>query len=146
MQGLELTGNARSCSEAASWGHLEPVRLGCAEKRQIWTRGGTMPEDQTDRRIAELEDKLKELERCNNELREQGSEQWSAIKQGYSSNFEWLSATDGTPPHTNSNALREFFGRRKQGPGIWKWNHYFDIYDRHFRRFRGKEVHVLEIG
>jgi 23S rRNA U2552 (ribose-2'-O)-methylase RlmE/FtsJ len=38
------------------------------------------------------------------------------------------------------------YGRRKQGPGIWKWNHYFEIYDRHFRQFRGQEVHVLEIG
>jgi hypothetical protein len=32
------------------------------------------------------------------------------------------------------------------GRGIWKWNHYFDIYDRHFQRFRGREVHILEIG
>jgi hypothetical protein len=32
------------------------------------------------------------------------------------------------------------------GQGIWKWNHYFDIYDRHFRRFRGGEVQILEIG
>jgi hypothetical protein len=42
--------------------------------------------------------------------------------------------------------LREFFDGRKEGPGIWKWNHYFDIYDRHFRQFCGQEVHVLEIG
>jgi hypothetical protein len=37
--------------------------------------------------------------------------------------------------------------RRVQwGRGIWKWAHYFDIYDRHFHRFRGREVHILEIG
>src|SRR5262249_26064300 len=35
---------------------------------------------------------------------------------------------------------------RTVGRGIWKWNHYFDIYDRHFQRFRGREVHILEIG
>jgi len=29
---------------------------------------------------------------------------------------------------------------------INKWNHYFDIYDRHFNRFRGKEIVILEIG
>jgi len=29
---------------------------------------------------------------------------------------------------------------------IQKWNHYFDIYDRHFNRFRGKESVILEIG
>src|SRR5690242_10419553 len=70
--------------------------------------------------------------------------------------FDWQSALDGTAvwesavnataamaATSNSNPLREFFDSRKQGPGIWKWNHYFDIYDRHFRRFRGQEVHVL---
>lgn len=29
---------------------------------------------------------------------------------------------------------------------IHKWNHYFDIYERHFSRFRDKEIVILEIG
>lgn len=29
---------------------------------------------------------------------------------------------------------------------IHKWSHYFDIYDRHFNRFRNKPVVILEIG
>lgn len=29
---------------------------------------------------------------------------------------------------------------------IHKWSHYFDIYERHFSRFRGKPVTILEIG
>lgn len=29
---------------------------------------------------------------------------------------------------------------------IHKWKHYFEIYDRHFSRFRGTDVHVVEIG
>ena len=29
---------------------------------------------------------------------------------------------------------------------IHKWNHYFDVYERHFSRFRGKEIVILEIG
>jgi len=29
---------------------------------------------------------------------------------------------------------------------LFKWQHYFDIYDRHFARFRGTDVHVLEFG
>lgn len=29
---------------------------------------------------------------------------------------------------------------------IHKWKHYFAIYDRHFSRFRGTDVHVVEIG
>lgn len=44
------------------------------------------------------------------------------------------------------NPLREFFEARKSGHGIWKWRHYFDIYHRHFSRFIGREVHILEIG
>ena len=33
-----------------------------------------------------------------------------------------------------------------QGNLIHKWQHYFEIYDRHFAQFIGKEVHLLEIG
>tara|TARA_R110000824_G_scaffold129779_1_gene291361 strand:+ start:126 stop:794 length:669 start_codon:yes stop_codon:yes gene_type:complete len=29
---------------------------------------------------------------------------------------------------------------------IYKWEHYFNIYDRHFSKFRNKEIVVLEIG
>lgn len=42
-------------------------------------------------------------------------------------NFEWC--------------FRHHVGRR-----VDKWQHYFDIYDRHFERFRGKRIRVLEIG
>jgi cephalosporin hydroxylase len=29
---------------------------------------------------------------------------------------------------------------------IFKWQHYFEIYDRHFSKFRNKEINILEIG
>ena len=29
---------------------------------------------------------------------------------------------------------------------ILKWSHYFDIYERHFSRFRNKEIVILEVG
>jgi hypothetical protein len=32
------------------------------------------------------------------------------------------------------------------GRVIHKWFHYFDIYERHFERFRGKKINFLEIG
>jgi hypothetical protein len=32
------------------------------------------------------------------------------------------------------------------GKTVFKWMHYFDIYERHFERFRGKAPVVLEIG
>ena len=44
------------------------------------------------------------------------------------------------------NPLKEWFQSHREGPGVWKWMHYFEIYHRYFRKFVGKEVHVMEIG
>jgi len=43
------------------------------------------------------------------------------------------------------NDLEKYF---EDNPGrlIHKWIHYFEIYDHHFSRFRGKEVKILEFG
>lgn len=50
-------------------------------------------------------------------------------------------------PHPSSrNPLCEYFQNHTEGPGIWKWEHYFDIYHRHFAKFIGRKVDVLEIG
>ena len=43
------------------------------------------------------------------------------------------------------NPLRRFF-RHHEGPRIHKWVHYFDIYHRHFQRFRDEPVTILEFG
>ncbi len=45
-----------------------------------------------------------------------------------------------------SNPLEAYFDAHIEGPGIWKWRHYFDIYHRHLARFRGQPVHIVEIG
>lgn len=42
--------------------------------------------------------------------------------------------------------LENYFNQVTTGPAVWKWRHYFPIYERHFAKFRGQEVHVLEIG
>ncbi len=47
---------------------------------------------------------------------------------------------------TSSNPLKSYFNAHEKGRGIWKWIHYFDIYMRHFDRFVGRDVHILEIG
>src|SRR5262245_4806979 len=72
--------------------------------------------------------------------------QIKATERGRDIDFVWASAADNATPREHSNPLREFFDGRKEGPGIWKWNHYFDVYNRHFHQFRGQEVHDLEIG
>ncbi len=43
------------------------------------------------------------------------------------------------------NDLEKYF-RQNEKRLIHKWSHYFDIYERHFSRFRNKEIVVLEIG
>jgi cephalosporin hydroxylase len=42
--------------------------------------------------------------------------------------------------------LWKYFSSHTQGPGIWKWEHYFDAYERHLSRFRGRAVTLVEIG
>jgi hypothetical protein len=44
------------------------------------------------------------------------------------------------------NPLWTYFNAHKEGRGIWKWSHYFEIYQRHLAKFVGREVHVVEIG
>jgi 23S rRNA U2552 (ribose-2'-O)-methylase RlmE/FtsJ len=43
------------------------------------------------------------------------------------------------------NDLEKYF-QANTGRLIHKLNHYFEIYDRHFAKFRGTEVHVVEFG
>ena len=43
------------------------------------------------------------------------------------------------------NPLRRFF-RGHEGPRIHKWMHYFEIYHRHFQRFRDEPITLLEFG
>lgn len=43
------------------------------------------------------------------------------------------------------NDLKKYF-IENTGNLIHKWEHYFDIYDRHFSRFRNTDVNVVEFG
>src|SRR5450759_589962 len=43
------------------------------------------------------------------------------------------------------NDLEKYF-RKNNKRLIYKYLHYFDIYDRHFNHYRNKEVVILEIG
>lgn len=45
-----------------------------------------------------------------------------------------------------SDPLLEYFDANTSGPGIHKWLHYFEIYNRHLAKFVDKDVHVMEIG
>jgi hypothetical protein len=45
----------------------------------------------------------------------------------------------------NTSDLETYF-RKNDDRLIHKWNHYFDIYEQHFSRFRNKEIVIVEIG
>lgn len=48
--------------------------------------------------------------------------------------------------HDYPNPLRGYFDGIKEGPGVWKWLHYFELYHRHLHKFVGREVTVVEVG
>jgi methyltransferase family protein len=73
-------------------------------------------------------------------------EQMDWLWRGYIRNQEWPAPDVVEEPSDSSNPLRTYFESHKEGRGIWKWLHYFEIYDRHFAKFRGRETHALEIG
>ncbi|MFM8892169.1 MAG: class I SAM-dependent methyltransferase [Planctomycetia bacterium] len=55
------------------------------------------------------------------------------------------------PPHPHASPdpaspLETYFDGVTEGPGVWKWRHYFDIYHRHLQRFVGRRPVVVEIG
>ncbi|MGA2893240.1 MAG: class I SAM-dependent methyltransferase [Xanthobacteraceae bacterium] len=53
---------------------------------------------------------------------------------------------DGAQCASGNNPLRAYFETHREGPGIWKWTHYFEIYHRHFQRFVGTDVQMAEVG
>ena len=46
----------------------------------------------------------------------------------------------------DENPLQNYFYNHKQGKGITKWDHYFDIYHHNFKKFVGGKIIILEIG
>lgn len=69
----------------------------------------------------------------------------------YPQSWETSTAECATPSEYStadvfSNPLKDFFDAQETGRGIWKWIHYFEIYQRHFSKFVGKSVNVLEVG
>lgn len=50
------------------------------------------------------------------------------------------------PALWGANSELERLVAAHSGPVVNKWKHYFDIYDRHFARFRGRDITILEIG
>lgn len=59
----------------------------------------------------------------------------------------WANEPGGTAPSPSAtNPLEAYFDGVTEGPGVWKWRHYFEIYHRHLRQFVGRNPVVVEIG
>ena len=43
------------------------------------------------------------------------------------------------------NKFEKFFHNNKENI-INKWDHYFDIYERHFSKYRDKDIVLMEVG
>jgi len=68
--------------------------------------------------------------------------QWQA-----NSNSQFLESCAALRAEDNSpNPLRAYFDAVKEGPGVWKWLHYFEAYHRHLHKFVGRPVTVVEVG
>jgi len=65
---------------------------------------------------------------------------------GFSRAYKDTIREAGSAVSLEANPLWNYFQNHKEGHGIWRWEHYFDIYHRHFARFVGKKVNLLEIG
>jgi hypothetical protein len=50
------------------------------------------------------------------------------------------------PSPLGTSVLTDYFEHHTTGRGLWKWTHYYDIYERHLAKFVGEAVDVVEIG
>lgn len=66
--------------------------------------------------------------------------------QAYSGRWTPEATGEARTQRDSKNPLEAYFHSHKEGRGIWKWLHYFDIYHRHLGRFVGQDVNVVEVG
>jgi SAM-dependent methyltransferase len=71
---------------------------------------------------------------------------WSSAGNRFAKSFSAADAGQDGQAARAPGPLEAYFDANREGPGIWKWRHYFDVYHRHFARFVGRPVNVLEIG
>lgn len=72
----------------------------------------------------------------------------SAIRRGaeFAKTFQPVETLDVRNDRVRNNDLEKIFDCHTEGRGIWKWRHYFNIYQQHLSKFVGMDVNLLEIG
>ena len=63
-----------------------------------------------------------------------GGHAWSAGAAGAAG-----AAVEPTAP----GRLERYYGGVEEGPGVWKWQQYFDAYERHLSKFVGREPQMI---
>jgi Methyltransferase domain len=58
----------------------------------------------------------------------------------------YVEQTSFDAKRSTTGDLEVYFDSNLEGPGIWKWRHYFPIYERHLARFRNRPVDLVEVG
>ena len=64
----------------------------------------------------------------------------------YTTAYRDASSASAAEAEPATNPIWEYFQSHREGRGIWKWEHYFEIYHRHLARFVGRAVNVVEVG
>jgi cephalosporin hydroxylase len=97
---------------------------------------------ESSRKLDDVKDQLDQIQKLNYErLLEERAKQ-------FSKNFPppTSSSSDGSRPLSEKGALEKYFDKNTTGRGIWKWRHYFPIYEKYLKRFIGKPSKLVEIG
>lgn len=90
--------------------------------------------------LPRLVERLDDLVYARGRPRDEG--EWHARARRYA---ETWPLPERASAGADDNPLRAFFNAN-EGHSLWKWDHYLDVYHRHFERFRGTDVRILEIG
>lgn len=70
-----------------------------------------------------------------------------SFRRGFATATQWAAVNSAeTSGKRKPNPLRVYFDSIEEGRGIWKWDHYFDVYHRHLAKFVGRDCHIAEIG
>jgi len=80
------------------------------------------------------------------ELARKCVEQAPSYGRGLSTVKSWPTPGGRPGAEATRNPLATYFDEHRGERTLHKWVHYFDIYDRHFRKFVGKPVNVVEVG
>ncbi len=100
------------------------------------------------RRLAKAAESVNQADTSNHRIYAQAVDAVKPACNGleFSQNYTEPKRSAQPQASLSTNPLWDYFQGHTEGLGIFKWEHYFEVYHRHFQRFIGKPVDLLEIG